>query len=212
LRYSLGCLQKLFTNLCLHVTFSEENYFVHKQVQHGLLKIDTCFFIQPEISIGAIWKLNFTLYLIKNHQLGCLIILMHIFPRVPRFLSLYNGLILCCLASENEVNFFISNPQYSLAGLFQLPSTSKILLGNTRGQNRRDLTRMRIEPNPHKGMTPPSTQNLKASHYWNFFHIKSIFHFRLPNIIIGVIRSNHVTSVSFHCTPNHKLKTDKLWY
>jgi len=27
-------------------------------------------------------------------------------------------------------------------------------------QNWEDLTRMRIEPNPYKGMTPPSTQNL----------------------------------------------------
>jgi len=30
---------------------------------------------------------------------------------------------------------------------------------------------MRIEPNPHKGMTPPSTQNLKELGLWVFFLI-----------------------------------------
>jgi len=41
----------------------------------------------------------------------------------------------------------------------------------SRGQNWGDLTRMRTEPNPHKGMTPPSTQNLKALGLWVFFLI-----------------------------------------
>jgi len=35
------------------------------------------------------------------------------------------------------------------------------LLGESDGENRGDLTRMRQEPT-YKGMTPPSTQNLKA--------------------------------------------------
>ena len=45
------------------------------------------------------------------------------------------------------------------------------LLGNPRGQNWGDLTRMKTEPNPHKRMTPPSTQNLKALGLWVFFLI-----------------------------------------
>jgi len=41
---------------------------------------------------------------------------------------------------------------------------------------------MRTEPNPHKGMTPPSTQNLKALGLWVFFLICcSTFSF-LPNV------------------------------
>ena len=56
------------------------------------------------------------------------------------------------------------------------------LLGNLRGQNRKDLTRMRIEPNSHKEITPPSTQNLKALGLWVFFLICcSTFSF-LPNV------------------------------
>jgi len=35
-------------------------------------------------------------------------------------------------------------------------------LGNLRGQNWADLTRMKTEPNPYKEMTPSLTQNLKA--------------------------------------------------
>jgi len=49
--------------------------------------------------------------------------------------------------------------------------THLTLLGNPRGQNRGDLTRMRTEPNPYKGMTPLSTQNLKALGLWVFFLI-----------------------------------------
>jgi len=48
------------------------------------------FFVQPEISIGATWWCNleveFRPYLANNHHLGCLIMILHIFPRVPRFL------------------------------------------------------------------------------------------------------------------------------
>jgi len=46
---------------------------------------------------------------------------------------------------------------------------------------RRSLT-MRTEPNPYKGMTPPSTQNLKALGFRIFFLICcSTFSF-LPNV------------------------------
>jgi len=40
---------------------------------------------------------------------------------------------------------------------------------NLKRQNRGDLTRMRTELNPHKEMTPVSTQNLKALGLWVFF-------------------------------------------
>jgi len=43
-------------------------------------------------------------------------------------------------------------------------------LGNPRGETWGDLTRMRIEP-IYKGMTPPSTQNLKALGLWVLFLI-----------------------------------------
>jgi len=44
-------------------------------------------------------------------------------------------------------------------------------LGNSREQNRGDFIIMRTEQNPHKGMTPPSIQNLKALGLWVFFLI-----------------------------------------
>ena len=56
------------------------------------------------------------------------------------------------------------------------------MLGNSREKYRGDLTRTRIEPNPHKGMTPPSTQNLKTLGLRVFFLICcSTFSF-LPNV------------------------------
>jgi len=42
-------------------------------------------------------------------------------------------------------------------------------LDNLRGQNREDIKRIRTEPNTHKKMTPPSTQNLKTLGLWVFF-------------------------------------------
>ena len=36
-----------------------------------------------------------------------------------------------------------------------------IYVGRIRGGNREDLTRMRIEPNPYKGMTPPQPKTLR---------------------------------------------------
>jgi len=60
------------------------------------------------------------------------------------------------------------------------------LLGNPRGQNRGDLTRMRTEPNPHKTMTPHSIQNLKTLGLWIFFLIRcSNFSFLL-NVRLGL--------------------------
>jgi len=41
----------------------------------------------------------------------------------------------------------------------------------SRIQNRKDLARMGTESNTHKGMTPPSIQNLKALGLWVFFLI-----------------------------------------
>jgi len=46
-----------------------------------------------------------------------------------------------------------------------------ILLGKLRRKHQGDQTRMRQEFNPYKGMTPPSTQNLKALGLWVFFLI-----------------------------------------
>jgi len=45
------------------------------------------------------------------------------------------------------------------------------MLGKSIGETLWRQTRMRQEPNPHKGMTPPSTQNLKVLGLWVFFHI-----------------------------------------
>ena len=40
-----------------------------------------------------------------------------------------------------------------------------------RGQHQEDLTQWELSQNPHKEMTPPSTQNLKALGLWVFFLI-----------------------------------------
>ena len=45
------------------------------------------------------------------------------------------------------------------------------MMGKSEGETPRRQTRMRQEPNPYKGMTPPSIQNLKALGLWVFFLI-----------------------------------------
>jgi len=56
------------------------------------------------------------------------------------------------------------------------------LVGRIRGRKLGRSQTMRTEPNPYKGMTPPSTQNLKELDLWVFFLIYcSIFSF-LPNV------------------------------
>jgi len=79
----------------------------------------------------------------------------------------------------NKINLINLN----LATKIIIPEQAKKdIIGRIRGGNRGDLTRMRQEPNPYKGMTPPSTQNLKALGLWVFFLICcSTFSF-IPNV------------------------------
>ena len=95
------------------------------------------------------------------HTLTDLVVVVEKQSRLSTFLSIRLQLYLW--------QFLGIQPQHWKSNHFFLLTLP--LLGNPRGQNWGDLTRMRTEPNPHKGMTPPSTQNLKALGLWVFFLI-----------------------------------------
>jgi len=82
--------------------FPKEICFSSKQAQHALLRNDTYFFIQPETPIEVTRWCN-------------LLVEFHPLPREESSSGVSknvtsNDLVLCFVASENEVNFYIINP------------------------------------------------------------------------------------------------------
>ena len=90
--------------------FKKETYFASKQAQNSLLRDDTCFFIQPDIT--QLYNVQVELHPLLGEELT---------SRVPKtalgflcnsvkILSSSNGLILCRAMGQNEVKLFITNP------------------------------------------------------------------------------------------------------
>ncbi|XP_027903583.1 F-box protein At5g49610-like [Vigna unguiculata] len=104
-----------FTSTCVSLSkLPKEAYFALNQAQHALLRDDTCFFIQPEIPIAATQWCNLP---VEFHPLpgeesssGVSKNALAYFSKSVKILCSSNGLVLCSVASENEVKFFISNP------------------------------------------------------------------------------------------------------
>jgi len=66
------------------------------------------------------------------------------------------------------------------------PGSDTTCWKNQRG-NTGEISRMRTDPNPHKGMTPHLTQNLKALGLWVFFLICCSTISFLPNVGLRLI-------------------------
>ena len=104
-----------FMSTCMILSkFLKETYFASKQARHAFLRDDTCFFIQLETPIEVTRWCNL---LIEFHPLPgeesssevSKNVLAYFFKRV-KILCSSNDLVLCFVASENEVNFYIINP------------------------------------------------------------------------------------------------------
>jgi len=94
--------------------FPKETYFALKQAQHARVRNDTCFFIQPEISIDATRWCNLP---VEFHPLpgeesssGVPRNVLAFFSKSVKILCSTNGLVLCSVATQNEVSLFIINP------------------------------------------------------------------------------------------------------
>ncbi|KAK7359337.1 hypothetical protein VNO77_01292 [Canavalia gladiata] len=87
--------------------FPEETYFALKQAQKALLRDDTCFFIQPDITYQ-----NNELHPLLGEELSSGVsndVLLFLSNSV-KILSSSNGLILCRVKCQNQITLFISNP------------------------------------------------------------------------------------------------------
>ena len=109
-------IYKFMSTCKLFSKFPKENYFGRRQAQHALLRDDTCFFVQSDILTNTIgWHLKFHLevefYSLPDQESSSGVSHNGLyFFNNAKILSSYNGLILCCMVKNKEVNFFISNP------------------------------------------------------------------------------------------------------
>jgi len=115
-----------FMSTCMILSkFPKETYFASKQAQHAFSRDDTCFFIQPETPIEVTQWCNLP---VEFHPLpgeesssGVSRNVLAYFSKRIKILCSSNGLVLCSVASENEVNFYIINPATQSCSLIPTP-------------------------------------------------------------------------------------------
>jgi len=88
----------------------KETYFASKQTQNSLLRDDTCFFIQPDITQS--YNVHVEFHPLPGEELssGVPQSSLEFLSNSAKILSSSNGLILCRATGENEVKLFITNP------------------------------------------------------------------------------------------------------
>ncbi|RDX60283.1 hypothetical protein CR513_61586, partial [Mucuna pruriens] len=103
-------IYKFKSNSKLFSKILEETYFASKQAQNALLKDDTCFFIQPDITIWHNGQIE--LHPLPEEKLssGVSNDVLKLLSNSAKILSSSNGLILCHTTNQNQVKLFICNP------------------------------------------------------------------------------------------------------